>query len=148
MQYSKNGLCLTEQFEGCKLQAYQDMRGIWTIGYGHTGNDVHEGLVWTKDQAEMALLLDVAWAERVVNHLVTVTLTQPEFDALVDFVFNAGSGNFINSTLLTKLNAGDYNGAATEFDKWDHANGKVVAGLLRRREAETSLFNTKEDQNA
>jgi lysozyme len=140
MEYSKNGLALTESFEGCKLTAYQDVRGMWTIGYGHTGPEVCAGLVWTQAQAEAALLADVQNAVTHVNSLVRVALTQPEFDALVDFTFNAGGGAFANSTMLKLLNAGNYQGAAAQFDRWDMAGGQVVAGLLRRRQSETQEF--------
>jgi len=145
MNYSKDGMKLTEGFEECRLTAYQDIKGIWTIGWGHTGTEVQNGLVWTQDQADAALLSDVQRAVAAVNLLVTVSLTQNEFDALVDFCFNCGNTAFKNSTMRTLLNAGDYAGAANEFAKWDHASGKIVAGLLRRRQAETDLFNIQEN---
>jgi lysozyme len=116
MQYSKSGVQLTEKFEGCKLAAYQDQVGVWTIGYGHT-RYVHPTDTCTQQQAE-------AW----------------EFDALVDFAFNLGCASLNGSTLLKKLNAGDFQGAAQEFEKWSHAGGQVVAGLLRRRQAEEAEF--------
>ena len=140
MQYSKNGMTLTEGFESCALAAYKDIKGILTIGWGHTGPDVYEGLVWTQTQAEATLLADVQHATNTVNAIVTVPLTQNEFDALVDFAFNCGCNAFKSSTMLTLLNQGNYAEAATQFDLWDHAAGKVVAGLLRRRQAETDLF--------
>lgn len=133
---------LTEQFEGCKLTAYQDVKGVWTIGYGHTGTDVRPGLVITQGTAEDLLLHDVQSAEFHVNHLVNVPLTQHEFDALVDFTFNVGSGNFASSTLLKLLNLRNYAAAALEFVKWNKSGGMVVAGLLRRRIAETEVFNS------
>jgi lysozyme len=91
-------------------------------------------------QAEAWLVEDIAWAEGRVNADVHVPLTQGEFDALVDFVFNCGVGNFEHSTLLKLVNAGDMNHAAGEFEKWDHCGGVVVAGLLRRRVAEDAEF--------
>lgn len=139
MKYSKTGLALTERFEGCKLVAYQDQVGVWTIGYGHT-RGVHEGMTCTQAQAEQWLLEDIAAAEQNVNTHVKVPLTQAEFDALVDFDFNCGSGNLDSSTLLKLVNEGDPEDAAKEFEKWDHAGGKVVAGLLRRRQAEEAEF--------
>ncbi|MDI3304656.1 MAG: lysozyme [Burkholderia multivorans] len=139
LQYSKTGQDLTEQFEGCRLVAYQDTRGVWTIGYGHT-TGVHAGMTCTQAQAEQWLLEDIQYAVNAVKHYVTVALTQGEFDALVDFVFNVGVGNFAGSTLLRKLNAGDYAGAAHEFERWDMAGGKHIAGLLRRRIAEENEF--------
>jgi lysozyme len=144
LTYSGNGLSLTEQFEGCNLNAYQDQVGVWTIGYGHTGADVTPGLTITQDQAQDLLAQDVGKAAACVNNTVTVELSQDEYDALVDFVFNLGVGAFTGSTLLRDLNAGDISDAATQFDAWDHAGGNVVAGLLRRREAETALFSTSD----
>lgn len=85
---------------------------------------------------------DISWAASEVNKLVHVPLSQDEFDALVDFVFNAGCGNFDHSTLLRLINDNDMQDAANEFDKWDLAGGKVVAGLLRRRKAEQGMFLT------
>jgi lysozyme len=139
--YSKSGLQLTESFEGCRLTAYQDQRDVWTIGYGHTGPDVHAGLTVTQAQAEALLAKDVQHAAETVNRLVTFPgLTQDEFDALVDFAFNAGCGAFAGSTMLKDLNAGNVAAAAAQFEQWDHCDGKVVAGLLRRRIAEKDLF--------
>lgn len=140
MKMSDAGLALTEKFEGLRLQAYQDIVGVWTNGYGNTHNVV-PGSTITLDQAISDLRDNIAGAEYVVNRVVTVPLKQGQFDALVDFVFNLGAGNFQSSTLLRKLNAKDYAGAAAEFNKWNHAGGKVVAGLTARRQAETDLFN-------
>jgi lysozyme len=144
LTYSGNGLALTEQFEGCRLTAYQDQVGVWTIGYGHTGPDVTPELTITHDHAQVLLAHDVGSAADCVNNVVTIDLTQAEFDALVDFVFNLGAGAFTGSTLLRDLNAGDFAAAAPQFDVWDHAGGAVVAGLLRRRQAETAMFDTGE----
>jgi lysozyme len=94
----------------------------------------------TIDAAQALLAKDVSSAADCVNNLVEVTLTQEEFDALVDFVFNLGAGAFRGSTMLRDLNAGDFTSAAAQFDMWDHAGGAVVAGLLRRRQAEAELF--------
>jgi lysozyme len=143
LTYSGNGLALTEQWEGCCLTAYQDQVGVWTIGYGHTGADVTPGLTITQQQAEALLAKDVLVAARCVNTMVKLPLSQGEFDALVDFVFNLGAGNFARSTLLTALNAGDFARAAAQFECWDRAGGIVVAGLLRRRQAELGLFESK-----
>lgn len=139
MRYSKTGLQLTEQFEGCRLAAYQDSRGIWTIGYGHT-NGVHTGMTCTPAQAEAWLSRDVSWAESEVNRLVHVPLTQGEFDGLVDFTFNCGAGNFDHSTLLRLVNENDPARAAAEFEKWDRTGGVELPGLLRRRRAEAAEF--------
>jgi lysozyme len=140
LTYGGCDLALTEQFEGCRLTAYQDVAGVWTIGYGHTGPEVSTGLTITKDQAAQLLQNDVASAAACVNQAVALALNQDEFDALVDFVFNIGRGAFQGSTMLRDLNSGDFADAAEQFDKWDHAGGKVVAGLLRRRQAEQALF--------
>lgn len=143
MNYSKNGLHLTENFEGLRLTAYPDPAthgDPWTIGYGHTGAEVHQGMTITQEQAEEFLMQDVQKAVQTVNSKVHTDLTQNEFESLVDFVFNVGAGNFAGSTLLRKINAGDMEGAALEFQKWDKAAGHVMAGLVRRRQAETDLF--------
>lgn len=141
MKYSQTGLQLTEKFEGCRFQAYYDSTGVATIGYGHTAG-VAIGQTCTQAQAAAWLIEDVAVAETAVNQMVHVALNQNEFDALVDFVFNLGAGNFEQSTMLRKLNAGDYPGAALEFAKWDRAGGVEMAGLLRRRQAEAAEFTT------
>lgn len=134
------GQMLTEQFEGLSLTAYQDSAGVWTIGYGHTAG-VTPDMTCTQAQAEAWLLADIQWACSVVSSEVKAPLTQNEFNALVDFVFNEGSGHFASSTLLADLNAGNYAAAAAQFEAWDVAGGQVVAGLLRRRIAEENEFN-------
>jgi len=137
---SKHGLDFIASFEGCSLTAYWDSLGsVWTIGYGHTGG-VHKGQVITKQKALDLLKSDCSGAASAVNRLVKVAINQNQFDALVSFTFNCGSGALQSSTLLKLLNAGDYKGAANEFPKWNHAGGKVVAGLTRRRNAEKKLF--------
>ena len=143
MEYSKEGLKLTERFEGCRLEAYPDPGtggDPWTIGYGHTGPDVFPTLVITQEYAEKLLLEDVQKAVANVNAHLKIEVTQEEFDALVDFAFNCGCRNLDNSTLLKKVNEGDHEGAADEFLKWDKAGGHVMAGLLKRRQAEAALF--------
>ena len=143
MQDDAAGENLTKSFESCSLEAYWDPDGkCWTIGWGHTGPEVVEGLIWTQVMADAVLDADRAQAIACVNRHVTVKLTQTEFDALVDFTFNLGCGAFRDSTMLKLLNAGDYSGAAAQFDLWDNAGGKVMAGLLRRRQAETDLFES------
>lgn len=139
MDYSRDGLHLTKQFEGCRLVAYQDQVGVWTIGYGHT-RGVTSGMTCTQEQAEAWLQEDIARVVDAINSGVTVVLTQGEFDALVDFGFNLGVHALKHSTLWRKLNDGDFEGAAAEFPKWDMAGGKHVAGLLRRRLAEQKRF--------
>jgi lysozyme len=140
VNYSGSGLKLTEQFEACRLIGYADVKGVPTGGYGHTGPEVYVGMQITQLQAEQWLLQDVQHAVNAVNALVTVPLTQGEFDALCDFTFNCGAGALASSTLLRLLNNGDYQGAAEQFERWDLAGGQVVAGLLRRRQAEVQEF--------
>ncbi len=140
-RYSEKGLALTKSFEGLRLEAYQDCGGVWTVGYGHTGPEVVEGMTVNEAEAEALLLGDLEDAVRCVNRRVTVGISQSQFDALVDFCFNAGRGNFLQSTLLRKVNAGDFDGAVAQFGLWVHAGGEVVAGLVRRRKAEAELFS-------
>lgn len=145
MEYSLSGRHLTEQFEDNgqpRLVAYQDSRGVWTIATGHTAGVV-EGMTCTPEQGEQWLIDDLAWAQGIVNRYITVTITQGEYDAMVDFTFNLGAGNFEHSTLLELVNDGKIEETADEFDKWDHCGGKVVAGLLRRRQAEKLEFEGK-----
>lgn len=152
MRLSHHGIAVAHYFESCKLTAYPDPGSRdgkpWTIGWGHTGPEVVKGLVWTQAQADAQFLIDVARSERDVAQLVKVSLTQGQFDALVLFAYNAGSDidadtvaeGLGDSTLLRKLNAGDYEGAALEFRKWNKNDGKVMRGLIRRRAAEECLF--------
>lgn len=140
LTYSKNGLTLTELFEGDILTAYRDQRDVWTIGYGHTAN-VHPGQTVTQDEAAACLAADIHTAVNCVNEVVTVKLTQPQFDSLVDFAFNVGITNFRKSTLLKEINAGNFPQAIAQFNLWDHCGGIVNAGLLRRRQAEAAEFS-------
>ncbi|MGL4585504.1 MAG: lysozyme [Acinetobacter ursingii] len=145
MKISNNGLNLIKQFEGLRLNAYDDGVGVWTIGYGTikypNGTLVKKGDKITQTQADQYIANDVATFERSVNMLVNVPLTQNQFDALVSFTYNLGATNLNASTLLKKLNAKDYKGASAEFQKWNKAGGKVMTGLVRRRKAEMELFN-------
>ena len=140
LSYSDAGFTLTKQFEGLELNAYRDQVGVTTIGYGHTGGSVHMGMAITQDQANQLLASDVAGAVACVNNAVKVDLTQNQFDALVDFVFNLGCARLLSSTLLRDVNAGKSADAAEQFLLWDHAGGVVVPGLLKRRQAERALF--------
>lgn len=140
--YSDAGFALTRQFEGLRLAAYQDQVGVWTIGYGHTGREVHGGMVITADQADTLLHSDVAGAVACVNRAVTANIFQQHFDALVDFTFNLGSASLLGSTLLRHVNAGEFDLAAPQFLLWDHAGGVVVQGLMARRKAEMTLFQS------
>lgn len=154
MKISDRGIRFIKNHEGLRLTAYRDPVGIWTIGYGHTGADVWAGKTITAEQAGQLLRRDLAEAESAVNELVKVPLTQEQYDALVSFTFNVGSDmdadeiaeGLGDSTLLKKLNAGNYDGAQAEFPKWckGRINGvkRVLPGLLRRRKAEAALFST------
>lgn len=139
---SPNGYALTKSFESCRLKAYQDSGGVWTIGWGHTGPDVREDLIWTQDYADRILQHDMIFSEVSVQTYVTATLTQNQFDALCDFVFNLGLGTFKRSEMLKMINAKDFAGAVKQFERFDHVGKNVVAGLLRRRQAEAALFNS------
>jgi lysozyme len=139
---SERGLAIIREFEGLRLKAYPDPASggdPWTIGYGHT-LDVEPGDTCTLEEAEQWLLDDCADAEVAILRHVKVPLSQGQLDALISFVFNLGAGNFAKSTLLRKLNAGDYVGAWQEFPRWNKAAGKVMPGLSRRRAAEAKLF--------
>ena len=136
---SQAGIDLITSFEGCRLTAYQDSVGVWTIGYGHTSG-VYQGMTITEEEAIAFLRQDLKTGENAVNSNVTYGINQNQFDALVSFTFNVGTGNFTSSTLLKKLNAGDVNGAANEFDRWIYAGGQVLEGLVRRRAAEKQMF--------
>ncbi|MGV3346257.1 lysozyme [Enterobacteriaceae bacterium LUAb1] len=140
MNISQNGVALIKQFEGCSLSSYLCPAGICTIGYGHTAG-VSDGEKITQCRADELLDGDLKVAEADVNRLVTVPLRQGQFDALCSFVFNLGAGDLAGSTLLKKLNSGDTAGASDEFCKWVHGGGKVLPGLVKRREAERELFN-------
>lgn len=140
MKVSEAGLALIRKFEGLRLSDYICPGGIRTIGYGHTGADVKQGMKISVDQANELLLGDVAKFERSVNELVTVAMTQGMFDALVSFTFNLGAGSLKRSDLLRRLNSGDMIGAGDEFLKWNKAGGKVLTGLTERRKAENRVF--------
>ena len=141
MHLSDSGVNLIKAFEGLRLSAYQDSGGVWTIGYGHTGS-VQPGERITQGQAEELLRKDTGWAQDAVRQQVHVPLTQRQFDALTSFTFNLGAGALQGSTLLSKLNAGDYAGAQAEFGRFVHAGGRVLQGLVRRRAAEADLFGS------
>ena len=142
MNPSQNCYNLIKEFEGCKLKAYPDPgtgAEPITIGVGHTGG-ITLGTVITQEQADEYLVNDVDHAANAVNQMVNKDITQGQFDALCSFAFNVGISNLKNSTLLKNLNAGNIQGAANQFLVWNHANGNIMAGLTRRREAEKTLF--------
>lgn len=138
---SKKGLDMIKQFEGYSEKVYSDVAGKKTIGYGHLikGNENYE--IIGREEAEQLLIKDMVIAEKAVSNLVSVHLTQNQYDALVSFVYNVGRGNFERSTMLIKLNSKNYKGASLEFKRWNKAGGKVVKGLINRRQKEEVLFN-------
>lgn len=137
-------LSLIRKFEGLRLKAYRDPVGIWTIGYGTTAGVVG-GMVITEAQAEALLLEEAEHCAASIAHMVKVPLNSNELCALVSFVYNLGAGNLKKSTLLRKLNADAPRAeVASEFLKWNKAGGKVLLGLVRRRQAEYELFRSAE----
>lgn len=138
---SPKGIDLIKQFEGFRRNAYQDSAGVWTIGYGHT-RTARQGMIISRTQGEELLKKDLVRFEKAVRDRVTVPLNQNQFDALISLAFNIGVGAFGGSTLLKRLNQGDYNGAANEFKRWVHAGGRRLKGLVNRREKERQLFLT------
>lgn len=134
------GLALIQSFEMCRLYAYEDQRGVWTIGWGHTGPDVREYLTCTSAEAYLWLIDDTQRAVYAVNRTVSVPLTQNQFDALVSFTFNVGITSEAHSTMLIEINGGNFQSAAEQFLRWNHVNGIPDAGLTRRRLAERALF--------
>ena len=140
MHMSQGGLDnLLKKFEGCKLKAYRCPAGVCTIGYGHTSAagapEVRDGMIITQADAEDILKRDIVKYEIAVMDLVKVKLTQNQFDVLVDFAYNAGVGNLKSSTMLKKVNAGDLDAVPAELMKWTKGGGKVLPGLVRRRQA-------------
>lgn len=139
MKVSDNGRAFIRAREGVKLAAYQDGGGVWTIGYGHT-RGVKQGQVINHEQADEFLDSDLRQVESCISERVTVPLNQNQFDALVSFVFNVGRQAFSDSTLLKKLNEGNYRAAADQFTRWVYDNDQFVQGLYNRRVAERDLF--------
>ena len=139
MKLSPAGLALLKESEGCRLTAYEDAVGVWTVGYGDTRN-AYKGQTITQAEADARLAARVAEFEDAVARLVRVPLSQGQFDALVDFAYNLGPEALARSTLLRKLNAGDVAGAAAEFGKWVRAGDTVLPGLVTRRARERVLF--------
>lgn len=145
MKISQAGLDLIKEFEGLRLDAYQDSVGVWTIGYGSTywpdGRKVKKGdKLANEAEAEQLLRDTVKTYEAGVNRVVKVHITQNQFDALVSFAFNLGVTALEKSTLVRKLNQIDVIPVANEFSRWTKAGGKEMEGLRRRRAAERELF--------
>ncbi len=144
MKTSDAGIALIKRWEGERLTAYLCPANVWTIGVGHTAamGDPKpvSGMRITSDEASAILRRDLAQIERDVDAAVSVTLNQRQFDTLVSFVFNVGIGAFRKSTLLKKLNAGDYQAVPEELMKWTRAGGKVLQGLVSRRKSEADFW--------
>lgn len=145
LQPSQAAIDLMHQFEGCRLTAYPDPGSRdghpWTIGWGSTGPGISKGTVWTQKQADDRFAADVAkFSARVRDLLDGKPTTQAQFDAMVSFAYNVGVGAFGSSTLLKLHKAGDYAGAQGQFARWNKNDGKVMAGLTRRRAAEAALY--------
>lgn len=144
MHVSPSGVDLICNFEGLRLKAYDDGVGVWTIGFGTTkypnGIRVKKGDTCTLDQAKAYMQNDLKSFEQTVNNTVKVPLNQNQFDALVSLAYNIGSTAFKNSTLVKRLNEGNYKAAANQFNVWVNAGGKRMQGLVNRRAAERTLF--------
>jgi lysozyme len=147
MQISQQGVELIKHFEGCRLEAYLCPAGIWTIGYGHT-LDVKEGDRVDQEAAEAFLIEDLEEFEDRVQRLVEVDLSQDQFDALVSWTFNLGYGNLAASTLLAKLNDGLYDEVPEQIKRWTRAGGRVLEGLVKRRNAEAALWEGRDWREA
>ena len=141
---SKDGYDLIKSFEGLETSAYKDSAGIWTIGYGTikypNGTRVAGGDKITQAQAQSYLESDSKWVDACLDKHIKVKVSQRQFDALASFVYNVGETAFSTSTLLKKLNAGDFKGAGDQFDVWVNAGGRKVQGLVNRRAKEKALF--------
>ena len=144
MNISNKGIELIKKFEGCRLKAYQDSVDVWTIGYGHT-EGVYEGMEISQHQADIMLGSDLVKYANYINEYVTVSLNPNQFDALTSWVYNLGPGNLKSSTMLKVLNEGSYDDVPFQIKRWNKAGGKVLKGLVRRREAEAELFATGDD---
>lgn len=144
MKTSRAGIELIKRWEGCRLAAYKDSVGIWTIGYGHTTAagepKVIDGLKITQAEAESILASDLGKYESAVTKALTRTPTQPQFDAMVSLCYNIGPTAFSTSTLVRRFNGGDIVGTADAFLMWNKAGGKVLKGLEARRADERALF--------
>ena len=145
MKLGEKGTEILKYFEGCKLTAYQDSVGVWTIGYGHT-KGVYDGMTITQDEAERMLLDELVEYEGYVANMVTVPLNQEQFDALTVWVYNLGPTNLKSSTLLKRLNEGNFDDVPNQIKRWDKAGGKQLAGLTKRRAAEARHFEGEEWQ--
>ena len=139
MKISEEGIALIKKFEGCKLEAYLDAVDVPTIAYGRT-KDVKIGDICTQQQAEDWLEEELVEYEGYVNEAVKVELTQPQFDSLVSWTYNLGPSNLNRSSMLRVLNTSDYDNVPEQIMRWNKAGGRVLPGLVRRREAEAEMF--------
>jgi len=146
MHISEAGKDLIKEFEGCRLKAYDDGVGVQTIGWGRTTN-VSPGDTCTQEQADAWFDAEVEEFANYISLALQVAVSQNEFDAMVSLAYNIGTTAFVRSTLLKKLNARDFKGAAEQFDRWNQAGGSPMAGLTRRRAAERKLFEKPYTQN-
>ena len=149
MIVNQRAIELIKQWEGCKLTAYQDVAGVWTIGYGTTANagvgiEPHEGMTITELEATKLLHKTIDNFAPAVFSRITVPVTANEFGACLSLAYNIGLGAFAKSTVLRELNKGNKAGASAAFHMWNKAGGKVVKGLAARRDAEIELFLSKE----
>ena len=143
MKISQKGIDLIKKFEGCRLKAYKDSVGVWTIGWGNTSH-AKAGMAITQQQAETFLKEDIVPVERVLNGM-GVNFTQNQFDALCSWIFNLGTANFNSSTMRKYIIAkkGDVE-ITDQLIKWHNADGKPLTGLKRRRVAEANMFLGRE----
>ena len=142
MKTSQEGIDLIKHFEGCELESYRCSANVLTIGYGTTKNVV-EGMKITQNQAEEMLMKDLEEFEEYVEDLIDVKLEQHQFDALVAWTYNLGPTNLKTSTLRKVLNKGAYDDVPEQIKRWNKADGQVLKGLVRRRDAEALLFEGK-----
>ncbi|KOR02514.1 lysozyme [Pluralibacter gergoviae] len=147
MQVSDKGIELIKRFEGCSLSAYPDPGtggAPWTIGYGWTGNvdgkPIRPGMKIDQATADRLLRTGIVSYDQAVNKMLKVKVTQNQYDALVSLAYNIGTRALSTSTLMKKLNDGDYGGAADEFMRWNKSGGKAMQGLTNRRKAEREVF--------
>jgi len=139
MKISKEGVALIKKFEGCKLESYYDAVDVLTIAYGRT-KAVKAGDTCTQEEADQMLAEDLEEFEGYVDKLVTVDLEQNQFDALTAWTYNLGPTNLNSSSMLTKINEKDWDEVPNQMKRWNKAGGKILEGLVRRREAEAKLF--------
>jgi lysozyme len=154
LKLSPAGANLIKHFEGClqphqgKVKAYRCPAGVTTIGWGHTNHHTPKfdlTSVWSQEQCDEVFLKDMEVFEKRVRSLVKIPLEQWQYDALVSFDYNTGALH--KSTLLKKVNSQDHKGAASEFKRWNKADGKELAGLTRRRASESLLYQHITDEN-